>query len=335
MGRADRTKKFFTATKLGLLAVIAVIAVQAFQLSSMKSQLAALGLATGGIHNALVDCEAGDTISQILNSPAGSAPQLHITISGTCSENVVIRRDDVTLKGKTQADGVQGNIALLVTSGAARFRVESLTLQGKFAGLICSYGSSVVASDIIVNNSLRGVSAFYNGSCALENSVLSNNTQGIVVGDSGNIRVRGSTIERNVIGASVFTNGALTLDRSETVPQTNVSQNYVGVDISSGGSLRPVSTSISNNQKDGLVVSSNGSVYVAKHYVAEISNNGEDGIDLSDNGFIKLLPNIKVSGNQAFGVNCIQNGVIQKLEASGHAVTDNANSDFAELCGID
>jgi hypothetical protein len=281
-----------------------------------------------------VDCNTGGSIMKILAELPLVPVKATITISGICEESVVVKRDDVTFKGKTETDGIKGNIALLVTAGSSRVNVDSLTLQGKFAGLICSYGSSVVASNIRVSNSFRGVSAFYNGSCAIEDSVISKNRQGLVAGDSGNIRVRGSVIEKSGVGASVFANGALTLDKSDANEMTIVRHNFVGVDVSTNGSLRPVNVKIEQNKTDGLVIKEGGSVYVADRYVTVIQNNGGNGVDLGEFTKLSLTAQFKVLNNQGYGINCSDKSTLQTKKSTPESVNENQLSNFAEQCRV-
>ena len=70
----------------------------------MLGLAAALPLAAEAV---TVNCSAGQTIKQALALSGGGAgpKQLVITVSGTCNENVVITRDDVTINTSGVAPG--------------------------------------------------------------------------------------------------------------------------------------------------------------------------------------------------------------------------------------
>ncbi len=301
------------------------------QLRELQAQIDEL---KQGIHQPLsvdVYCDAGETVTAALNTLAYSNAPVTLTLYGTCSESVVINRDDVTLQGATREDGIEGVFPVLVTNGSSRIVLRSLTLRGQFAGLICSYRGSATATQVSIVDGLRGVSAFYGGTCIVADSLISGNMQGLTVGDSSNIRMQGSIIENSTIGASVFTNGSLTLDSSDSVAKTLVRDNIIGVDISTNGTLRPVSVSIENNLDDGIVVRTGGAVYVADFYTSSVQDNGGDGIDLRDLGKATLTDNFSVSNNGGFGVNCSNTVVLEKASLSP-PVADNKMGDFGFDC---
>ena len=89
-----------------------------------------------------VDCAKGDSINAALLLDA-KAPSLTIEISGMCHENVVVRRDRVTLRGANPVnDGIQGVANTELTDAtvwvreAVLFTIENLTLTGGFSGLL-------------------------------------------------------------------------------------------------------------------------------------------------------------------------------------------------------
>src|SRR5579872_1794452 len=62
------------------------------------------GSAPGPAH-VLVDCSAGQTVSQAIDQNA-NATSLQIAIKGTCTENVNISRDNVSLNAVSPGDGL-------------------------------------------------------------------------------------------------------------------------------------------------------------------------------------------------------------------------------------
>ncbi len=91
-----------------------------------------------------VDCNNGKSINKALGQHP-NAQSLIVEIQGMCTENVVVTRDRVTLRGTSpSSDGIQAEInatqmdAALWVRGAHQVAVENLKLTGGFAGLLAS-----------------------------------------------------------------------------------------------------------------------------------------------------------------------------------------------------
>ena len=92
----------------------------------------------------LVDCSKGHSINSALEQHP-QARELVVEIRGRCLENVVVKRDRVTLRGINPADdGIEAlldadisNVALWVRE-AQLVNVENLTLTGGFSGLLAT-----------------------------------------------------------------------------------------------------------------------------------------------------------------------------------------------------
>lgn len=97
-----------------------------------------------------VDCAAGESVQQALETPA---VELTVEIRGICHEDVVVERDDVTLSGRSPAlDGLRGvspdprslNAVLRITS-SERVRVENLSIaDGARNGIQVDHSSVLV-----------------------------------------------------------------------------------------------------------------------------------------------------------------------------------------------
>ena len=129
-------------------------------------------LKTGlGANAATVNCGT-DTIGDVL-AAATPGGRLTITINGTCTENVTITRDDVTLEGNGGSDVVDGQISI---NGARRVMIKNLTVTGPGAG----------------------ISGFENASFTVEESTIdANGTDGIQVHDGANANILNNTITNN------------------------------------------------------------------------------------------------------------------------------------------
>jgi hypothetical protein len=132
-----------------------------------------------------------------------------ITVVGTCTENVEIRQDDVTIEGI----GAATVVGQLFVNGANRVTVKNLTVQGApqpaDSGILIDRGGSAVLDHVTVRNAVTGVDA--TGSSYVEiinGSLFENNTaDGIRVqlGSSG--VVKDSTSRNNGDGGVTVTRG--------------------------------------------------------------------------------------------------------------------------------
>jgi hypothetical protein len=127
----------------------------------------------------LVDCGAGETISDALLVPDAL---LEIEFSGNCVEDVLITRDDVILRG---AD-------------------PSATITGVAAGpLEVRRGTSVNISTMNLTGGVQfGFKAVEANQIRIEDVVVSGNEQwGVVLGDGGSYVFLRTTVEANGFGA--------------------------------------------------------------------------------------------------------------------------------------
>jgi hypothetical protein len=97
-----------------------------------------------------VDCDGGDTIQEEVDEADG--PTI-IFVSGTCTENVTITKDDITIQGDNiDDDHVVGGFTI---TGAHRVTIKSLTIRDGTTsypvGVFASRGAAVVLDDIFVS----------------------------------------------------------------------------------------------------------------------------------------------------------------------------------------
>jgi hypothetical protein len=106
-----------------------------------------------------VNCTAGQKISDALNQTPGRP--LTINVTGPCTENVTITRDDVTLQGAvantliTAANSAASTVAI---TGGRRITLARLDLRGGTNGVNGARGADFELRDCTArNNSVRGV----------------------------------------------------------------------------------------------------------------------------------------------------------------------------------
>jgi len=165
-----------------------------------------------------VDCGADESLQAALNEADNRVGPVIITVEGMCSEEVVIRRDDVTLRGGSPGSGIQdpsGNGIPLILEAAQRVHLEDLELIDGEVGLAARSGVSFSASNLRVAGAIRsGVQVYHNASGEISTLTVSNGgpeSFGVEVFSEGSLSVFDGTISDGSIGAFVHRSGNLDL----------------------------------------------------------------------------------------------------------------------------
>lgn len=177
-----------------------------------------------------VDCQAGQRINDALEQ---AAPELVVEVRGECVENVVIRRDRVTLRGLDPArDGIRSagtddphessvlirgarrvTIANLRISGAARDGLRVLDSQDDIRVLNSSLESNGVWGASIVDSTVAISETSFLGNGFLAGDRIGG---GLIAARGSNVSCTGCVIESNPqegvnLGAVAFTGSLLKL----------------------------------------------------------------------------------------------------------------------------
>jgi hypothetical protein len=151
-----------------------------------------------------VDCGAGETIAGALRGGPATRP-LVVVVRGSCTEHVVVTRDDVTLRGEGASLTGDGSADLIRVDGARRVTVESFALSGGRNGLAAARGASVIVRDSTIRaaggapfaggNGIR----VHQGSQALVhgNLIEDHPGSGVVVEDGSQATITANTIRAN------------------------------------------------------------------------------------------------------------------------------------------
>lgn len=159
-----------------------------------------------------VDCTKGESVQAAIDK---NAPPMVIDIHGICSENVLLTRSDVTLRGNDPAaDGIQGttadvpNISVQMANGAV---LENLSLSNGAGIGFHTYLSVVTLNNCrIMNNHGAGLVASFTSFVDAENMTISFNTgPGVASRNKAEAFVIASHIEGNGGFAGSATNGGL------------------------------------------------------------------------------------------------------------------------------
>ncbi len=244
-----------------------------------------------------VDC-ALQSLSTLLSSVSGRPPvAVVLSIKGTCTEDVTIEFDDITLEGDPVDGGtISGTITI---NGAQRVVIDNLTVTGPGPGIVgIDNAAFTVQNSDISNNSIPGTLPF----CC--------DGSGIVVAGSSSALIDNNTINNNGIGGGDNDFG-------------------VGIDVIDASSAVITNNTISGNQADGIFVGNASSARVAFN---TITGNGrpcpqcEAGIDVARSGMVttrgNTITNNGYAAIQAFDQGNISNGLFVAGGAGDPGDTD-------------
>ena len=299
---------------------------RADQLNSIVDQVtrnASAAQASGGGAAHAVDCGAGDTIADAM---AQAQPGDTIMLTGTCSENVVVTTDDLTLDGGGSAviDGAGIDRWGIDVTGRQRVTLKGLTVANAHAiGITITEASGVWMEDVTVRNTRRNAAADVDGT-------------GIFVGNGSSLMLAGAIAANDNTGHGilVWEGGDAALlgnhtPRGRLLPPASLEANRNGengIFIAASSSLLAISSVAANttlhaknNTYGGIGVLQSSSLIVIGADI-EATNNGGSGLDVTGAGAAQFWGSsalsktasglfdgnggagINVSGSSSFGV---------------------------------
>lgn len=193
----------------------------------------------------VVDCASGDEIASALTK---SADELIVEISGICDEEIVIERDNVTLRGTDPAvDGIRGvGVGHVVTiRRAVDTAIENLAiLDGSRDGIsiLSSDGVSIVNSRI-TGHARNGISS--NGGQFIRFSDLE-----IDAGNWGWSAVGDSSCTRCTINGGSF--GWVAFEGQQSIRDSTVTGGSYGVWSQTTASLSVIDSTVSGGFSSGV-----------------------------------------------------------------------------------
>lgn len=235
----------------------------AAQVATLQQQVAALQSASQPL-TLTVNCGAGQTVGAALAQAQSHSGPVNIIISGTCTEQVTVNRDDVTLQGNTPTDGLKflsspSSGPVLALDGQ-RIKVANLTVSGGTFGIYATHGASVNVFSVDVSGAANvGINAANSATANVNNSKIhGNQTFGVSAVYGGSLIVIGSSVTGNGFHgayASIF--GVLSL-RQDTIEGNG----GTGVLAWLGGVAEIQGCTIQGNVKSGASAISNGTVWL-------------------------------------------------------------------------
>ena len=289
-----------------------------------------------------VDCSKGKTLAHALEKGNEDKP-LVVVVRGICSENVVIDRDDVTLRGHEGGGGVTGpdpSMDTILIDGARRVVIENLTVSGGRNGVTFSQGSSGTVDNCTVQNTGGHGIRIEGGSATVINSTISHNfAAGIMLEGGGSGRI-GITNSNQYAGNTISTNGGdgihlqygatasiggNTISGNGTDPSTLIDRS--GIALYHATVVVVGSNLITGNQGAGIVARSSslriGDVSFSLPTANTISGNGVATSEGGVFGFLGTtldIRNAAISGNTGEGVTAVGSSLrIRDSMVSGNA----------------
>lgn len=249
-----------------------------------------------------------------------AAPGATLTVSGTCSENILIRNEKqrITINGLGAASINAPN----ANSPAVNIRGKGILWQGFLigggsSGIHVNRGSNaVIHNNLIQSTAGHGVLVEQLAFAVLTNNTIQNNPDaGILVGENSTARIGFNQDSDTAASANVVVNNA------------------VGAIVANGSSARIVGNTIQNNAGDGIQILRDSHADIASN---AISGNS-DGIEVGENSFVQLgedsgtsiyeAVNTTTSTNTGFGIKCTNGGSADGRQGTLTGTSGPANFD--------
>ncbi|TMH41491.1 MAG: right-handed parallel beta-helix repeat-containing protein [Betaproteobacteria bacterium] len=271
-----------------------------------------------------VDCSAGQTIAKALTLGDERKPLL-VQISGTCSEHLLIDRNDVTLAAGIPSATVSGPdpaidvikvnasrvtiVGITVTGGrngitgnsAPGLIVRNATVQGTGRnGITYAHGASgVVDGCTVVNNARDGVAVDSASATVINSEVSHSGRMGIGVFNGGSARIGIDNFNvgaGNVISANTVNGVHIVFGSTALIAMNQITGNGTGNPTGSGINLTSASADIvggnmvSGNAGTGINLRSSSAVIGDQNFglttVNTVTGNGNPASQGGISGFL-------------------------------------------------
>jgi Right handed beta helix region len=294
-----RPLNFSIRSRAALCAASTALALSALILPANADPLPA-----GAGRTFLVDCGLGDKIS-----PKLTAARTAITVRGTCTENLLIQFDDISIvtDGVTPATIIPANAAqpTILLEGARRILIDGkaagLTVNGGLYGIAATRGAALdVRNCRVTNTALNGFLASYSGSIVIDNCTITANAgNGAVAANTSSLVITNSVVSSNTLA------GLLAV-RSSFL--------RVGQDANGTVAVKPVTVTGNGTNGVSITESSAGSVV---------------GGTIQSSGSTNLFIGRGSSGQIGLGSNGLTGGVTIQNSARDGIFIEGANATIA------
>jgi len=205
-----------------------------------------------------VNCDSGRQLGEALDRRDDADRGLTVVVTGTCTENVTIERDDVVLRADPSGATISAPDAsrpAIRVDGARRVALEGLVVQGGRDGVLFTDAATGTLRVVTVRNAAHdGVSIERGSNVAVDASLFESNGRAGMSVDASHATITGSTSRYNSYYGVFLLMGASAVLGAH---------NDAG-DVCCGNT-------IVNNRSDGVLVTQES---VADLFGNDIENNG-------------------------------------------------------------
>jgi hypothetical protein len=272
------------------------------------------------------DCAGGESVADALARGRLMSGPLTITIHGVCNERIVIDRDDVTIRGASSSDGLEGTgltgtTPLVTIVGAQRVTLSGLRLTPMgLDGVKIDAGTSLTTHSVEIDGAAFGFVLEPDTSARLSTSNVLNSQQTGILSNGGYLELSGCFINYNS-GAGVSMASGI-LEMYGTTVRGNASW---GVSVIDNGTARIYDSTIAENAT-GLFLRIEASASLGSG--TRIADNNGIGVRVWDASTLLLGYQSIVENNDVPGVHVIGDSVVVPL---ANAVIRNNNGDGIQL----
>jgi hypothetical protein len=265
-----------TCARLGRsLAALALVAALPLALAATP-RAAPLPDTTGAVHT--VDCDAGDSLAAALDL---AQPGATVEIHGTCSEQVRVTVDRLTLDGGGEAviDGGGERGPVLHVDGARDLTVRGLTVRNGSFGILAEHLATLVLEDVVAHgNSAHGIEVIHSNVVVRDLRAYENGRVGLIVNRNSELRLIDSVMEENGISGLVLFGSAVGRLEGRNVIRGNGDQGFT---IGLGAMLFTIGAElvIEENGAEGFAFLQGGMAQFLGGSL-EVRGNAADGIAL-------------------------------------------------------
>jgi Right handed beta helix region len=150
-----------------------------------------------------VDCAKGESIGAALERPVVFERRIVVTVRGTCSENIVIERDDVTLQAHASGGVIEAADAarpVIRVEGARRISIEGLAIRGGQHGVrLMGTAAAALRESVVRGAGQDGVRIEGGSSAIVDNTLVENNGHAGISARGAHLTLTRSTIRNNGI----------------------------------------------------------------------------------------------------------------------------------------
>jgi hypothetical protein len=280
--------------------------------------------------NLTVNCDKHESISKVLRLLAKTNPvgPNIVTVSGGCSENLVIRSMDrltlITKTGASITDGSEGNSVVVDIEDSHSVTVQGFTINGGSGGILCNTTSvCYLTGNTIQDAAGIGVGVFADSHAVLESNVIQNNgSRGATVNDRSRMASSNDVFQGNgAQGVAVISGAYFGASNSSFL------NNLVGVEAFLNSTVRvnggtisgSVCTSSTPFCGDGVILLGGAQ---ASFGGMTITANGGSGIHLEDGSFAVFFGTTVTGNLSATDVECAPQFPITRFVETTGGITN-------------